>query len=124
MGTVPHEVKRTPGLHPERPVPENNSLQKERSDMDSLTEALLIQLPACSPLDISGLWTGSILHRKKVTSNEFWPFGHFGRWPGTRKRPLKSKKNILSFYLFRRQHRNERNVRPSGQMARRRRRFK
>ena len=87
--------------------------------MDSLTAALPIQLPACSQLDISGLWTGSIFHRKKVTCNEFWPFGHFGRLPGTRKRTLKSKKNILSFYLFRRQHTTERNVRPNGQTAKR-----
>ena len=48
MGAVPPTLRRTLGLVPERSVPENNSLQKERSDMDSLFGFITQEVPAVS----------------------------------------------------------------------------
>lgn len=39
MGEVPHEVKRTPGVAARASSARNQTLLKERSDMDSLTSA-------------------------------------------------------------------------------------
>lgn len=52
MGADPPTLKRTLGLVPERSMPENNSLQKERSDMNSLSQAQRGLKPECLPLHI------------------------------------------------------------------------